>query len=196
VTTELRENIQKAPYPEKLEALVDRLEYRRWQFALIDLDRDQGSQGLTLRITTTGFDSYHPERGETYRVNHFMPVPPAAYNEQSWRRWLFEQVLLVERHECCEFFKIDGKRQYAPHHGPGHDPYVVFERGTDEDVRTMYTGQVRKARPDTASCGDSEFLLSLADALGEREAHQVREVAARLKALEQALLPESTKGAP
>lgn len=139
----MSENHQVAPFPEILANLVDRLEYRRWTFNLEHIDRGQGSEGLTLIITTLGYDSYKPDRGESYRVNHYMLVPPAAFNEQSWRRWLFEQCLLVERHECCEFFKIDGKRPYAPHHGPGNDPYVVFERGTDVEARTMYTGEVK-----------------------------------------------------
>jgi hypothetical protein len=110
---------QVAPFPQELADLVSKLEYRKgWQFHLMsDFDRGQGSRGLTLRIVTIGFDSYHPERGETYRVAHFMPVPPAAFNRQSWQRWLLDQLLLVERHECCEFFKIEGKRPYAPHHG-------------------------------------------------------------------------------
>ncbi len=107
-----------------------------------DIDRGQGSQGLTLKILTKGYDSYHPEDGENYRVWHYMPVPPAAYDERSWRRWLFEQFLLVERHEACEFFRIGKKRPYAPHHGPGNDPYIVFEHGTAQDTRTMYTGEV------------------------------------------------------
>lgn len=135
-------NTQTAPYPQILADLVKRLEYRRWKFTLTHLDRGQGSVGLTLIITTLGYNSYDLRDGETYRVNHYMLVPPASYNEQSWRRWLFEQCLLVERHECCEFFKIDGMRPYAPHHGPGNDPYVVFERGTDEEARTMYTGKI------------------------------------------------------
>lgn len=135
-------NTQTAPYPQILADLVNRLEYRRWKFTLTHLDRGQGSTGLTLIITTLGYNSYDLRDGETYRVNHYMLVPPASYNEQSWRRWLFEQCLLVERHECCEFFKIDGIRPYAPHHGPGNDPYVVFERGTDEEARTMYTGKI------------------------------------------------------
>lgn len=135
-------NTQTAPYPQILADLVKRLEYRRWKFTLTHLDRGQGSAGLTLIITTLGYNSYDLRDGETYRVNHYMLVPPASYNEQSWRRWLFEQCLLVERHECCEFFKIDGMRPYAPHHGPGNDPYVVFERGTDEEARTMYTGKI------------------------------------------------------
>lgn len=139
----MKEYAQRAPYPEILESLVQRLKYRPgWTCRLDTVDRGQGSEGLTLIITTRGLDSYHPSRGETYRVNHFMLVPPAAYDERSWRRWLLEQFLLVERHECCEFFRIDGERPYAPHHGPGNDPYTIFDHGTDVDKRTMYTGEV------------------------------------------------------
>jgi hypothetical protein len=134
--------MQSAPYPQILADLVRRLEYRQWKFKLVDQDRGQGSRGLTLIIKTFGYNSYNPEYGETYSVRHFMLVPPAAYNEKSWRWWLFNQCLLVEQHECMEFFKIDGKRPYAPHHGPGNDPYLVFERGTSEEARTMYTGEV------------------------------------------------------
>lgn len=134
---------QEAPYPVALENLVNDLRYRPgWTFFLETVDRGQGSRGLTLDIVTRGYDSYHPERGENYRVHHYMAVPPAAYDPRSWRRWLFEQVLLVERHEAMEFFVVDGERPFAPHHGPGNDPYIVFEHGTDEDIRTRFTGEV------------------------------------------------------
>lgn len=135
---------QEAPFPDVLANLVSRLTYRPgWRFVLADIDRGQGSAGLTLDIVTLGYDSYHPDQGESYRVHHYMPVPPAAYDERSWRRWLFEQCLLVERHEACEFFVIDGVRPYAPHHGPGNDPYIVFEHGTDIDARTSFRGEVK-----------------------------------------------------
>lgn len=99
---------QTAPDPVELRDLVRDLQYRPgWEAELVDdLDRGQDSRGLTLIITTKGYNSYHPERGETYRVNHYMPVPPAAYNRASWQRWLFEQYLLVEQHECMEYFAI------------------------------------------------------------------------------------------
>jgi hypothetical protein len=134
---------QIAPDPQILHDLVARLSYRPgWTFHLGDIDRGQGSEGLTLDIVTCGYDRYHPDRGETYQVHHYMPVPPAAYDERSWRRWLFEQCLLVERHEPCEFFRIDGEGPYAPHHGPGNDPYIVFELGSDVDRQTRFTGEV------------------------------------------------------
>jgi hypothetical protein len=144
---------QVAPYPDTLAYLVARLEYRPgWEFTLEDDDRGQGSAGLTLTITTCGYNSYHPERGETYRVNHLMPVPPAAFDIRSWQHWLFEQLLLVERHECMEFFTMHDSpgsehtvRPYAPQHGPGNDPYRVCEYATDTDRRTSFRGNLNPA---------------------------------------------------
>lgn len=145
----MAENINTAPFPEELADLVQKLEYRKgWRICLEDRDRGQGSSGLTLIVQTLGFDSYYPERGETYRVNHFFPVPPAAYNRQSWQRWLLDQILLVESHEACEFFKIAGKRPYAPHHGPGWNPYTIFDHGTELDARTRFTGELLKRKED------------------------------------------------
>jgi hypothetical protein len=151
---------QEAPYPDALAKLVKALQYKPgWLFSLVDMERGQGSTGLTLIIHITGPDTYHPEK--TISVNHFMLVPPAAYDERSWRRWLFDQVLLVERHEACEFFRLampgdfiqrDGsrtheriERPYAPSHGPGNDPYLIREIGTDADRRTSFRGDLNQA---------------------------------------------------
>ncbi len=157
MTTEER---QISPTPTELFDLVDGLVYRPgWIFSLREIDRGQGSVGLTLIVTTLGYNSYHPEEGETYRVNHYMSVPPAAYNRQSWIRWLFEQLLLIERHEACEFFSFvmegaflrrDGtqsdkviEKPYAPNHSPGWDPYIVTELTTDLERRTSFRGEVQ-----------------------------------------------------
>jgi hypothetical protein len=133
---------QAAPYPGVLADLVGRLQYRAgWRFELADLDRGQGSAGLTLVITTLGTNSYHPDETD-YRVNHYMIVPAAAYDERSWRRWLLEQLLLVERHEAMEFFRIGDERPYAPSHGFGQDPYLVREVGTETDQRTSFRNEL------------------------------------------------------
>jgi hypothetical protein len=132
-----------APWPTALETLIDHVTYKKgWVFYLSSLDRGQGSVGLTLCIRTTNPDSYHPETMRS--VMHYMIVPAACYDERSWRRWLLEQILMIERHEACEFFQIDGERPYAPHHGPGNDPYIVFDHGDDIDVRTSYLGMVKE----------------------------------------------------
>jgi len=140
---------QEAPDPEPLAYLVKRTGYRPgWTFELADIDRGQGSAGLTLIITTCGYNSYHPGRGENYRVNHYMPVPPAAYDSRSWQRWLFDQLLLVERHEAMEFFAVHDSpgsehavRPYAPSHGFGQDPYIVREIGTRGDQQTSFRNE-------------------------------------------------------
>lgn len=132
---------QVAPYPQPLADLVSRVKYKPgYYFNLQTLDRGQGSAGLTLVITVTAPDTYHPE--QTIRVAHYMPVPPAAFDVRSWRRWLLDQVLLVESHEACEFFVVDGDRPYAPSHGPGNDPYLIRELGTEIDQHTSFRGEV------------------------------------------------------
>lgn len=134
---------QQAPEPVLLKSLVERVTYKGWRLFLDDLDRGQGSEGTTLVIHATVPDTYHD--GKLITVAHYFPVPPAAYSEASWRRWLLEQILLVEQHEACEFFCIDGERPYAPHHGPGENPYTIFDVGTDEQRRTLSSGEVKPA---------------------------------------------------
>lgn len=124
---------QEAPEPLDLYDLVAELDYRRgWTFTLADMDRGQGSKGLTLEIRITCADSYDQDRHRT--VLHYMPVPPAAYLRRDWQRWLLEQILRVESHEACEFFTIGDVKPYAPNHGDGRDPYTIVEVGTAEDV--------------------------------------------------------------
>jgi hypothetical protein len=133
---------QEAPFPTILANLVEKTKYRDgWEFYLMNRDRGQGSKGLTLAIYVTCVDTYQPDK--QIRIVHYFIVPAAAYDERSWRRWLFEQILLVERHEAAEFFQIDGKRPYAPNHGPGNDPYIIFEEGTLQEKRTDYLGNQR-----------------------------------------------------
>ena len=138
-------NMQQAPYPDELLDLVDHCELDPgWVVTLADTDRGQGSKGLTLVIIVQSFDTYHPEQGRTYRVQHFFPVPPAAYDRRSWQRWLFDRYQDVLSHEGCEMFKIKGHRPYAPSHGPGNDPYMIREIGSELDQRTRFTGEVVK----------------------------------------------------
>jgi hypothetical protein len=137
---------QVAPYPLALRSLIDRISYKKgWRFHLIDdLDRGQGSEGMTLVINLHTVNSYDP--AQQFFVNHYMIVPAASYDERSWKRWLFEQICLVERHEAAEFFMIDESRPYAPNHGPGHDPYVTRELGTLEDAKTDHLGALRDGK--------------------------------------------------
>jgi len=139
---------QQAPYPDKLAAVVHRVEYKEnWLFTLVDIDRGQGSTGLTLVIRITTPDSYDPTQMRT--VLHYMIVPAAAYDERAWIRWVLDQILLVEQHEACEFFKLDGKRPFSPNHGPGRNPYSIIEKGTYQDAATEFTGEKRQPERKT-----------------------------------------------
>jgi len=137
--------MQSAPFPQVLADLISGLSYRPgWRFSLSDVDRDKDEagrvvgRGLTLDVITLGRNSYRISDGETYRVHHYFIVPAATYDIRSWTRWLFERLIDVETHECMEFFKIAGRRPYAPSHGPGNNPYTIRERQTEEDAHTMY----------------------------------------------------------
>lgn len=127
---------QTAPFPHALAELVDELDYKGWSVYLQDEDRGQGSKGLTLTIVREGPDTYNPQ--EIIKVRHLMPVPPAAFSRLSWQRWLFEQFLLVERHEAAEFFMIGDQRPFRPNHGHGEDPYVIHDPTTEEARRTSF----------------------------------------------------------
>lgn len=131
---------QVAPDPSLLADLVWKLKYKEgWKFSLSDADRGQESKGLTLQILISVPDSYHPEK--IFQVMHYMIVPAAAYDERSWCRWLLDQILLVEQHEACEFFQISDHRPYAPNHGPGNNPYTIFDQGFKEDAQTTFRGE-------------------------------------------------------
>lgn len=142
--TTTNDNLNKAPYPVELHRIIDRLQYKKdWTFYLRHLDRGQGSEGLTLIIQIHTIDSYHQNNPPQWRtVNHYMPVPPAAFEARTWQRWVLDQILLVEQHEACEFFVVDGEHPYAPNHGPGRNPYVITEVGTELDAATSFRGEV------------------------------------------------------
>lgn len=134
---------QAAKWPTELEWLVKATKYKEgWEFRLKEFyDRGQQSEGTTLEILVTGPDTYKPD--DEIRIRHLFIVPAASYNMRSWRRWLFDRILDVEKHEAMEFFQIDGARPYAPNHGPGHDPYIIFEEGTLQEKRTDFLGNER-----------------------------------------------------
>lgn len=141
--------IQRAPYPDALADLVGRARFwPGWHVWLQDMVRDKAEthgaegSGLTLVIRTKGYDTYHPERGQDYRVHHYFIVPAATYNRAAWQRWLFDCYAKVFLHEAMESFAIDDEHPYAATHGPGDDPYVVHDYADDIQRRTRFTGEV------------------------------------------------------
>ncbi len=109
-----------------LAAIVDQVAYKPgWTFTLREVDRGQGCEGLTLCIGAPVVDAADVRHNTS--VLHLMPVPPAAYDRDTWRRWVLDQVLLVEQHEALEFFRVAGVQVYFPEHGPGRNPYTIAE---------------------------------------------------------------------
>jgi hypothetical protein len=106
-----------------------------WSFRLLDKDG-----ALRLVITVSGRNSYDEE--QPLRVAHFFPVPMATYNDKSWQRWIFEMCRRVENHELGEWFRVDGRRPFAPLHGPGEDPYTVHEFRDKLDAQTLQDGSL------------------------------------------------------
>ena len=144
---------QRAPYPTRLFELIQYLKYKPgWTFELKHKWRDTTCEGLTLDISVRESDSYGrfdiPGASRpALEFLHVIEVPAASYDRRAWQRWLFDQILLVERHEAMEWFKIAGHRPYAPHHGPGRNPYTVHEIGTTDEASTSSTGQVGSVVP-------------------------------------------------
>jgi hypothetical protein len=76
---------QTAPYPTALANAVQGTSYRAhegWTVRLeddcvrdVDENRNPIGRGMTLIVTTQGYDSHHPEHGRFYGVNHYFIVP-------------------------------------------------------------------------------------------------------------------------
>lgn len=111
--------------PPGLPALVGAISYKPGWHCWLDKFEEEGQvRGIALHIVSDTEDSLAPER--RIRVNHEFLVPPASYNRDTWAAWLFDRFVDVERHEAGEFFRIDGVREFAPHHGNGEDPYRTW----------------------------------------------------------------------
>lgn len=115
-----------------LREIVPTIAYKPgWTFELEDVDRGQGCGGLTLMIGATVPNSV---ADGTVGILHLMPVPPAAYDRETWVRWILDQILLVEKHEAMEFYRVGGEAPFFPEHAPGRDPYAVAMVKTQEQV--------------------------------------------------------------
>ena len=111
--------------PPGLAELVESVTYKPWWiFELVDETEEWGPGGLSLRITSHTKDSF--DFKSTIRVRHTFLVPAASYNRNVWAAWIFDRVRDVETHEAGEFFRLDGVREFAPHHADGEDPYRVW----------------------------------------------------------------------
>ena len=103
--------------PTDLEHIVNSVQYRPgWKFWLELVGKE-----VRLQILCVGFDSYHPHRGPTYATSHSFRLPEIS--PPSWKLWLFERIMEVEKHEAMEFFQVGDERPFAPMHSRSANSY-------------------------------------------------------------------------
>ncbi len=129
------ENVQYGP-PGSGELLVDvvaHITYKPgWEITVTHQDVTGehlgGGSGLYLGVGWTAEDS--TGSGGIGHPYHVFAVPPAAYNRETWERWVLDCLIECETHEAIEFFKVDGWAPFFPPHGMqnGTSPYTINRR--------------------------------------------------------------------
>lgn len=134
-------NEQKGPdgSADLLREVVSQITYKPgWTLELRDMYRHGehlgGGEGLTLSVRLECESSVDP--GEKVGLHHLFAVPPAAYNRQTWERWVLDCLIQVETHEAMEFFKVDGRAPFFPAHGfaNGYSPYTITRRQPGDNL--------------------------------------------------------------
>ncbi len=95
------------------------------------LNRDDESNWARLDFFMHLPNAFRDDRADRYTRFEFL-VPIATYDQENWTRWVFVCIKGVEIHEICEWFRVNGERPYAPHHGNGEDPYVEWHPSDPE----------------------------------------------------------------
>jgi hypothetical protein len=80
---------------------------------------------LFLVISLETEDSTRP--GKRIIIEHTFLVPHPSY-KGSWKRYLLNCILDVERHESMERFAIGDEKPFFPEHGPNARLYDIIER--------------------------------------------------------------------
>lgn len=116
----------------ELQRFLDRFSYEDGCRA--HLVRDDESNYAVLYVFLHAPNSYGGSEGnrQDRYTRHEFVVPVATYNYENWRRWVYERLCSAALHEVGEWFKDNGWRVFAPHHGNGCDPYVQWHMGSPE----------------------------------------------------------------
>jgi hypothetical protein len=111
--------------------LVQQITYKpNWKIYVEHEVADDGSGGWHLFVISHTDNSLNPS--ESIRVRHGFLIPAASYNRDTWAAWVFDRLRDVETHEAGEFYRINGLREFAPHHANGENPYLVWHIGDYE----------------------------------------------------------------
>lgn len=104
-------------------AVIATLTYKPgWKFKIA------GPRNSLLCVYAETADSTNSTR--TRVTQHQFPLPPPCPH-QDFVRWVYLCLLLAERHEAGEFFRVDGHAPFWPGH-QGEDPYAWTERWDDQ----------------------------------------------------------------
>lgn len=99
--------------------LVEKITYKGWSFKV------GGPLGSMLCVYARTPDSNNPTVERT--TQHQFPLPH-SFGERDFYRWVFDHLLLIERHEAGEFFRVGDFRPYMPHHQDEGSPYELVDR--------------------------------------------------------------------
>lgn len=102
-----------------LRRILEHVTYRsNWEFALIGPNVLQWTLQVKLAVHCSQDD-------DPIVVEHRFPVPDYSMGEKSMLRFLLECIVLVEQHEACELFKVEGVSVFLPNHTG--QPYMIPE---------------------------------------------------------------------
>jgi hypothetical protein len=94
---------------DELAYLVGRFEYKPgWRLSVYS----DVWEGPVLRIVASLPDSYHPDETIELRINSRIPPMQTESDFAHYLLWRLDQ---IERHECRENLRLDGKILYDPH---------------------------------------------------------------------------------
>ena len=97
--------------PNPVKELIKELTYKEgWKFEVVPPFYDYGHELLKVTVTTVDPKTKHP-----VDVTHRRPIPPTIWPADFWSRWLLDQIIDIETHEACEFFKLGDRRPFYPH---------------------------------------------------------------------------------
>lgn len=113
---------QTAPFPVSLQGIVESVVYKEWALNLGFYEREIGGEGLTLRIRLPAPDSREPDGPVIFWIHDF-EVPARVLNDEAWTKWVFDCVMLAERHEAMEAFFVNGEQVFFPAHDFTADMY-------------------------------------------------------------------------
>lgn len=99
-----------------------RLSYKPgWEF------RFGGPEGRYLCVFATTMDSQ--DWSSTRCTQHMFEMPPEGFDDDhAAALWVIDRLLEAERHEACEFFKVDGRAPFFPNHQNEGPPYAFVDR--------------------------------------------------------------------